>query len=71
MTPIFKMILGCVLITVSMIGFLMEFKAFPHNPKNPEWWDAFHAKHVRQIRMVGRMCLLLDLTFLLYAYHKY
>jgi hypothetical protein len=49
----------------------MEFKAFPHNPKNPEWWDAFHAKHVRQIRLAGRMCLLLGLTFLLYAYHKY
>ena len=70
MTPVFKMILGSVLIIISMIGFLMEFKAFPHNPKNPEWWDAFHAKHVRKIRMVGRMCLLLGLTFLLYAYHK-
>ena len=70
MNPFFKMILGSVLIVASMIGFLMEFKAFPHNPKNPEWWDAFHAKHIRQIRLAGRMCLLLGLTFLLYAYHK-
>ena len=70
MNPFFKMILGSVLIIASMIGFLMEFKAFPHNPKNPEWWDAFHAKHIRQIRLAGRMCLLLGLTFLLYAYHK-
>ncbi|MBR4684428.1 MAG: hypothetical protein IKO95_06380 [Spirochaetia bacterium] len=70
MNPVFKMILGSVLIIASMIGFLMEFKAFPHNPKNPEWWDAFHAKHIRQIRLAGRMCLLLGLTFLLYAYHK-
>ena len=70
MNPVFKMMLGCVLIAASMIGFLMEFKAFPHNPKNPEWWDAFHAKHIRQIRLAGRMCLLLGLTFLLYAYHK-
>ena len=58
MNPVFKMILGSVLIIASMIGFLMEFKAFPHNPKNPEWWDAFHAKHIRQIRLAGRMCLL-------------
>ena len=70
MNPVFKMILGSVLIIASMTGFLMEFKAFPHNPKNPEWWDAFHAKHIRQIRLAGRMCLLLGLTFLLYAYHK-
>ena len=70
MNPFFKMMLGSVLIVASMIGFLMEFKAFPHNPKNPEWWDAFHAKHIRQIRLAGRMCLLLGLTFLLYAYHK-
>ena len=70
MNPFFKMILGCVFIFVSMIAFLMEFKAFPHNPKNPQWWDDFHAKHFRQIRLVGRMCLLLGLTFLLYAYHK-
>ncbi|MBP5739850.1 MAG: hypothetical protein J6W68_02995 [Spirochaetia bacterium] len=53
-----------------MLGFLMEFKAFPHRPKNPEWWDEFHAKHVRHIRLLGRMSLLLGLTFLLYAYHQ-
>lgn len=70
MSPIFKLILGSILIFISMLGFLMEFKAFPHRPKNPEWWDEFHAKHVRHIRLLGRMSLLLGLTFLLYAYHQ-
>ena len=62
--------IGSILIFIAMLGFLMEFKAFPHNPKNPEWWDAFHAKHIRHIRLLGRMSLLLGLTFLLYAYHQ-
>ena len=70
MNPLVKMTLGSILIFIAMLGFLMGFKAFPHNPKNPEWWDAFHAKHIRHIRLLGRMCLLLGLTFLLYAYHK-
>ena len=70
MNPLVKMTLGSILIFIAMLGFLMEFKAFPHNPQNPEWWDAFHAKHIRHIRLLGRMCLLLGLTFLLYAYHK-
>lgn len=68
MMPFFKLGLGCVLITLAMLLFLMEFKAFPHNPSNPQWWDEFHAKHVRKIRLGGRMSLLLGLTFLLYAF---
>ena len=49
MNPLVKMTLGSILIFIAMLGFLMEFKAFPHNPKNPEWWDAFHEKHIRNI----------------------
>ncbi|MCQ2603461.1 MAG: hypothetical protein MJ215_00245 [Spirochaetia bacterium] len=59
---------GCVLLCLAFLLFLMEFKAFPHNPRNPQFWDDFHAKHIRQIRLGGRMCLLLGLTFMLYAF---
>lgn len=70
MMPFLKLALGCALVVVAMLGFLMEFKAFPHNPKNPEKWDEFHAKHIRHIRLTGRMCLLIGLTLMFYAFRQ-
>lgn len=59
-----KRIIGVICITAGIILFLFEFKALPHDPKDPQKWDDFHDRHFRQIRIWGRVCLLLGLTFL-------
>ena len=56
-------ILGFLMIFIGVIFFLVEAKALPHNPKNPEKWDELHAKYYRQIKFAGRISLLLGLTF--------
>lgn len=68
MAPFFKLAIGCILLVAATLLFLMEFKAFPYRPKNPEKWDDFYAKNLRSIRLGGRMCLLMGLSFVLCAY---
>ncbi|MDX9801131.1 MAG: hypothetical protein RBT69_07335 [Spirochaetia bacterium] len=58
-----KKLLGIVMILIGVVFFLFEFKALPHNPADPKKWDHLHAKYFRQIRMSGRIFLLLGLTF--------
>jgi hypothetical protein len=66
MSPaILKKMTGAIMITIGMTFFLLEHKAIPHNPKNPEKWDALHKKFIRPIKMSARIFLLLGLTFLL------
>lgn len=60
-----KKILGLIMIIIGIVFFLVEFKALPHNPSDPRKWDQLHAKYFRQIRMGGRIFLLLGLTFFL------
>ena len=60
-----RMFAGLILFAVGLILFLVEYKALPHRPKNPEKWDALHEKYYRQIKLVGRISLLLGLTFIL------
>ena len=62
---ILKKIIAAVMLIIGIIFFLVEFKALPHNPKNPEKWDELHSKYYRAIKMTGRICLLLGLTFML------
>ncbi len=62
---ILKKAAAAVLILVGIVFFLVEYKALPHNPKNPEKWDELHARYYRGIKMTGRICLLLGLTFML------
>lgn len=66
MSPmILKKLTGAVMIIIGMTFFLVEHKALPHNPKNPEKWDELHKKFFRPIKMSARIFLLLGLTFLL------
>ncbi len=60
-----RKILGFLMIVVGIMLFLVEAKALPHRPKNPEKWDALHAKYYRQIKLSGRVFLLLGLTFVI------
>ncbi len=60
-----KKILGIIMILIGVVFFLFEFKALPHNPADPQKWDQLHSKYFRQIRMSGRVFLLLGLTFAL------
>ena len=60
-----KKFLGLLLLSIGIILFLVEYKALPHRPKNPEKWDELHAKYYRQIKLIGRVSLLLGLTFIL------
>ena len=62
---ILKKITGIVMITIGILFFLLEYKAIPHNPKNPEKWDELHKKYIRPVKMSARIFLLLGLTFLL------
>ena len=62
---ILKKAAAAVLIITGIVFFLVEFKALPHKPANPEKWDELHAKYYRAIKMTGRICLLLGLTFML------
>ena len=54
---------GILLVAISLVLFLVEAKALPHNPKNPEKWDALHAKYYRVIKFSKLIFLLLGLTF--------
>ena len=60
-----KKFLGLLLFSIGIILFLVEYKALPHRPKNPEKWDELHSKYYRQIKLTGRVSLLLGLTFIL------
>jgi len=60
-----KKIIGLLLLTFGIVLFLVEYKALPHRPKNPQKWDELHAKYYRQIKLSGRVSLLLGLTFIL------
>ncbi len=64
-TIILKKAAGILMTAIGITFFLLEFKAIPHNPQNPEKWDALHAKYYRSIKMSARIFLLLGLTFLL------
>ncbi len=56
---------GVLMIAIGIVFFLVEFKALPKNPQNPEKWDSLHAKYNRAIKLSGRTFLLLGLTFIL------
>ena len=56
---------GILMIAIGLTFFLIEHKSIPHNPKNPEKWDAFHKKFFGPIKMSARVFLLLGLTFLI------
>jgi len=60
-----KKLLGLIMILIGVVFFLFEFKALPHKPADPQKWDQLHSKYFRQIRMSGRVFLLLGLTFTL------
>ncbi|MCL2480396.1 MAG: hypothetical protein FWF38_01650 [Spirochaetaceae bacterium] len=60
-----KKLVGLLLLTIGIVMFLVEYKALPHRPKNPQKWDELHAKYYRQIKLSGRVSLLLGLTFIL------
>ena len=60
-----KKFIGILLFSIGIILFLVEYKALPHRPQNPEKWDELHAKYYRQIKLSGRVSLLLGLTFIL------
>ena len=62
---ILKKAAAAVLIVTGILFFLVEYKALPNKPKNPEKWDNLHARYFRAIKMTGRICLLLGLTFML------
>ena len=58
-----RRLLGFSMVAIAIILFLVEFKALPHRPKNPEKWDELHAKYYRQIKLTCRVFFLLGLTF--------
>jgi len=60
-----KKFTGMILLTIGLLLFLVEFKALPHRPNNPEKWDELHKKYLRHIKLSGRVCLLLGLTLIL------
>lgn len=62
---VLKKTAAALMIAAGIVFFLVEHKALPHKPKNPEKWDNIHAKYYRAIKMTGRICLLLGLTFML------
>ncbi len=64
-TQILKKTAAVVMLIIGIVFFLVEFKALPHKPKDPEKWDKLHSKYYRAIKMTGRVCLLLGLTFML------
>ncbi|MCL2792572.1 MAG: hypothetical protein FWD87_05705 [Spirochaetaceae bacterium] len=63
--------IGISMFSFGLMLFLVEYKALPHRPKNPEKWDELHAKYYRQIKLSGRIFLLLGLTFILTAIPNY
>ena len=62
---ILKKTAAAVLIVTGILFFLVEYKALPHNPHNPEKWDKLNAKYYRAIKMTGKICLLMVLRFML------
>jgi len=60
-----KKLVGLILLVFGIVMFLVEYKALPHRPKNPQKWDELHAKYYRQIKLSGRVSLLLGLTLIL------
>ena len=60
-----KLLAGVILTALGLTFFLVEHKALPHRPKNPQKWDELHARHYRKIKLIGRISLLLGLTFIL------
>jgi ribose/xylose/arabinose/galactoside ABC-type transport system permease subunit len=59
-----RMTLGMIMLIIGIILFLVEFKALPHKPQNPQKWDELHSKYFRQIKLSNKLFLLLGLIFI-------